>query len=375
LKSAPADSEYAASRVRLSRPRFDNAGAMVNPSSTMNTALRSALVVILSVLAAVSAPADDLFCKGRVQLDRPEIVWLRRSEIRPLGDRLRIASYNIQDFSDGRNDGEARTPAQADRQARWAAANVDEMDPDIVVFEEVENARALQMLNVRMKKPYPFGAITRFAAPGGRTDRLNIAVMARVPVTGLRELDFSGLTGPGRPPRGVLGFMVPLGDDRSLLVYGVHLKSNYGEADKNRAKRRHAMAFLADDVRAVLDRAPKVQWELLVAGDTNVDPDQEQFATDPSFAPLKGWIDLWRGRPVAERITLPQRQSDDPTKLYPSSTFDRFFVSPALAESPWTVEPPQVLPRGVNTNNVLTLGGENGHVSDHYPVYLDIVRE
>ncbi len=338
----------------------------------MNTALRFALVVAFSVLAAASAAADDLFCKGGVLVDRPEIVWLRRAELRPPGDRLRIASYNVQDFSDGLNDGEARTPAQADRQARGAAANVSEVDPDIAVFQEIENARALQMLNARMKMPYPFGAITRFRAEGGRP--LNLAVLARVPITGLRELDFGGLTGPGKPPRGLLSFVVNLRGNHSLLVYGVHLKSNYGDQPRNRAKRRHAMAFLADDVRAVIERTPKVQWELLVLGDTNVDPDQEQFATDPSFAPLKGWIDLWRGRPVAERITLPTRLGD-PTLLFPPATFDRFFVSEALRESPWTALPPQVLPRGVDTNNVLTLGGDNGHVSDHYPVYLDIVRE
>jgi hypothetical protein len=105
-----------------------------------------------------------------------------------------------------------------------------------------------------------------------------------------------------------------------------------------------------------------------------VDPDQEQFATDPSFSSLSGWVDLWRGRPVEERITLPTRVGD-PTLLFPPATFDRFFVSASLQEPPWVAGRPYVLQQGVDTNNVLSLPGENGHVSDHYPVYLDIVRE
>ena len=334
---------------------------------------RASVVTALVLIAAGVAAADDYSYQGRIRYDNPELVTLRKRELQPLGACLRIASYNLQDFSDAIKDGDARTPAQAQNQAQGAALNLSEIDPDIAIVEEVENDRALGMLNQRMKKPYPFAAITRFASKGDYTEKLNIAVLSRLPLAGLREMDFGYLEGPGRPPRGLLSFMVDLGDDRRLLVYGVHLKSNYGEQEKDRAKRRNAMSILVNDAESVRAKYPKFQWEVLVAGDTNVDPDDSQFATDPSFEPLKGWIDLWRGIPLPERVTLPTRLGD-PTNTFPAVTFDRFFVSPEMTNHPWVVGVPHSLQRGTDTNSVFTLPGDNGHVSDHYPIYLDLAR-
>ena len=331
------------------------------------------LVFFTVLLGARPAAAEDPSVFGTPRVQDPQIVVLERSKLRPAGNRIRMASYNTQDFTDGVNDGDLRTQAQAGNQARWAAANLSEIDPDIAILEEVENGDSLTLLNQRMKKPYPFACITRFAWSWLSRDKLNIALLSRVPVEGLRELDFRRLSGPGRPPRGLLSFYVDLGGNRRLLVYGVHLKSNYGEEGKDQLKRRNALLLLRKDAKDVIARDPRYTWEILVAGDMNTDPADKQFASDVTLQPLTGWVDLWRGVPLAERVTLPTRLGD-PAQLFPPVTFDRFYASPELTKRPWVVGRPHVLQRGTDTNSVFTLPGEHGHTSDHYPVWVDVAR-
>jgi endonuclease/exonuclease/phosphatase family metal-dependent hydrolase len=339
-------------------------------------ALKNAIIALAMVLSAAGflAAKEPLSFTGQSCIELPQRVLLDKAAAAPAGDRVRICSYNTQDFCDGVNDDTNATPAMAERHARGIAALLDEIDPDIVVLEEVENAAVLQLLNGALKKPYPVAFITRFASFRGEEQRLNIAVLSRVELAGLRELDFGYFRGRGRPPRGILSFFVELGGGRCLLVYGVHLKSNFGDRVKNEFQRLSAMKILRADADEMLARYPQNDWEVLVLGDTNVDPEDAQFAKDSSFRPMRGWVDLWLGRPLAERTTLPTRLGDPALEFAPV-TFDRFFASTNLVSVPWRVGPPQVLQRGVDTNSVFTVPGQDDiHVSDHYPTYVDIVK-
>lgn len=326
------------------------------------------------LLVAAGAPADGLSLSGRARVQEPQVVLFQRNRLETLGGRVRIASWNLQDFSDGYRDGKLRTRDRVLRQARNAAAMIEEINPDILVLEEIENARSLAALNDALRRPFPVACISRFEAGLGNEQKHNVAVLSRVMLLGLREIDAGYLKGEGRPPRGILSFAVDLGDGRRLLIYGVHLKSNYGEAARNRARRYNLLSILAGDAKYVRGAYPRYRWEMLVLGDMNTDPEDSQFAADRSLEPLGGWADLWRGRPLAERITLPRRRGD-PAQDFPSVTFDRVFASPELQQAPWTSAPPQVLQRGVDTNSVFTLAGENDvHVSDHYPVWVDVMK-
>ena len=307
-------------------------------------------------------------------IESPQVVLSQ--PVPGLGARpgFRIASYNIQDFTDGRGEGRQRTPEMADRQARAAAALLNEINPDIAVIEEVENRESLLLLNRAMARPFPIAQVTRFGTGGPEMEKLNIAVLSRLPVEEAREIDFGPMRGKGWPPRGALRFAVDLGDGRKLLVYGVHLKSNWGNARKNPLKRARALEIVAADAAAVARRAPDAKWEMAIVGDVNVDPDSDLFADDATLLPLDGWIDLWRGRPLEERITVPTRRGD-PAQEFPPATFDRIFVSPELTNLPWRVGLPGVIPRGVDTGNVFTVGGQDDrHVSYHYPVFVDVWR-
>lgn len=307
----------------------------------------------------------------------PDVVRYDRAATTPVGDRIRIASYNIQDFTDGVEDEGGRLPVHAEIQAQGAARLLLEIQPDIVVFQEMENAAVLALLNRQFAEPYPVAAITRLGRGGVvRAGKLNLAVLSRLPLRALRELDFTPLRGAGRPTRGLLSFIVDLDDRRSLLVYAVHLKSNYGGGWRalNYVRRRNALRILREDAEALRRTFPERKWEILVLGDMNTDADSPEFARDITLRPVRDWVDLWRGRPLPERCTIPTRYGD-PAQEFPPAAFDRFVVSPELTAPPWTAGAPFVLQKGVNTANILALPGvDPGHVSDHYPVWLDLRR-
>lgn len=284
---------------------------------------------------------------------------------------FRIVTYNIENFGDGVGNG-ARTPDIAAAHARDAAALIARLDPDLVVLQEIENATALTLLNRALPHPYPAGYVTDFRPPSGRIGRHNVAVLSRVPIEDAVECDFGTMTGDVIPTRGFIRCTVPLPGHRRLVIYGTHLKSNFGRRESNLAQRRIATEAIRADADEALRGPGGAQTEVLLAGDMNTDPDSREFADDPTLDAFRGWVDLWRGRPLAERGTCPTRRGD-PAREFPPAAFDRILVAPAMTNHPWVVSPPRLLAEGVNTRDVYALPGTGrGHVSDHHPVAVDI---
>jgi endonuclease/exonuclease/phosphatase family metal-dependent hydrolase len=289
-----------------------------------------------------------------------------------VSNRMRICSYNIENFSDGIGDGRLRTEEAMHRQANQAAALVARINPDILVLQEIENETVLKRLNESFPAPFAVGYITRLGDQGHDVT-LNLAVLSRVRIEAVTEIDFGPLKGTDLPPRGVLKFMVPAGDSSRILVYVVHLKSNYGSPVKNVPKRRKALQVVADDIRVVA-RSEASTREILVIGDMNVDPDTTAFAHDTSLSPLRGFYDLWRGEDLPSRTTVPTRHGN-PARAFSPVAFDRILVSAEMQVAPWLAGKPQRLAAGVNTTDVDALPGiDPSHVSDHYPVYIDVCR-
>jgi len=131
---------------------------------------------------------------------------------------------------------------------------------------------------------------------------------------------------------------------------------------------------MLQDAAVLAEASPRTRWEIIVAGDMNVDPQTETFAQDTSLAALADWYDLWQNIPLPDRTTIPTRYGD-PEREYPPAAFDRIIVSPALRRAPWLTTGAHVLQQGVDTNNIDTPTGHTSlHVSDHYPVYTDIIK-
>lgn len=288
--------------------------------------------------------------------------------------RIRIAAYNLEHFTDGEDDPPERTPERLTAHTRGAAKLIDKIDPDVIILQEIENKQALRILNDALSKPYPVGHITFFRHPWGEVDKLNIAVLSRVPLKSVRTVRFSRANAKSRPPRGLLAFEIEIAPGHRILVYGLHLKSNFGSSEVNQRQRRRALEILADDAESVRRNNPSTHYEIAILGDTNVDPDNEQFADDPSLDPLSAFADLWRGRPIEERTTIPTREGD-PALLFPPAAFDRIFVCTNLMAAPWIAGPAQVLQKGVHIRDVSVLPGDKGHVSDHHPVFVDLLRD
>ena len=294
-------------------------------------------------------------------------------------ERLRVATYNLEHFTDGRRDEPERTPEVFVTHARAAAAIIAEADPDVLVLQEIENGRTLEFLNEQFERPYDYVYISKLRQPSGENERLNLALLSRLRPRNVRQLGFVQLGGKSRPTRGALAAEFDLGDGSRLLVYDVHLKSNYGEMPRNQAQRAIALHHVAADAVAEKLQNDPDPTSVLILGDTNVDPDTEAFADDPSLEPLAGsFVDLWRGRPIEERTTIPTRQAGetgDPLLVFPPAAFDRIFASKNLAANgPWRVSPPQAIQKGTDTTNNLTQPGVNGHVSDHHLAYVDLTR-
>lgn len=338
---------------------------------------KAGLLLVLGAFAVAASPAqkktNDFSYTGDVQRDKPFEVWNKKKDAAPIGDRIRVAFYNIENFTDADGDGPDRTLDLARAQAKSAAEMLQEIDPDVVMLAEIENEHSLKMLNESFDKPFPFGWVTKLGdGSSGYTENLNLAMLSRIEPKELLELDFGPTTGAGRPPRGLLRATFDLGENHLLTVYGAHLKSNFGYTPRNMSKRKHALELLVADTRELLKNSSEKQ-EVLLLGDFNVDPESKEFEGDWSLSPLRSWADLWRGTPLHERTTIPTRYGD-PALEFPPASFDRVYATGDATNYPWRVGAPGVLQRGVS-ERIGDLPGQNGHTSDHYPIWIDLTRD
>lgn len=326
---------------------------------------------LISALLPHRGEARDLYdFAGTPLLEAPVIVAESREPV-AIGNRIRIGFYNIENFSDGQDDGDQRTPELASSQARLAAAIISEMDPDVLFLSEIENEQSLRMLNESLDRPYPEARVTSFSFDGQR-EKLNLGVLSRIQPVSCVEIDFGAMMGPGRPPRGVLRTVFQLEDQSKLLVYTVHLKSNYGKSLRNESKRFNALQLVRENADQMMDSESDTRWEVVVLGDMNVDPSLAKFQRDRSLAPFRDWTDLFLTTREEGWVTVPYRKSS-PFR-YESAVFDRILVSPELSREPWTAGPPNVVTQGINTTDPGAIAGKGDHVSDHYPVYVDLQR-
>ncbi len=293
-----------------------------------------------------------------------------RSENGDKASRVRIGSYNIQDFFEGR-DGARRTWENARRQGRLAAVIIDSMDADVLVLQEIETAKMLNSLNAKLVEPYRYGYITQLITAGGQRVRLNVAVLSRLPIREATEIDFGTLDGRGRPTRGLLRFVVDLDEQTPLLIYNVHLKANWGNRRRNLSQRYHALRLLDEDLAQQRERG--FDGFVLVAGDFNFDPTRPEFRREPALSILRSYTDLWYGVPEEDRITIPTR-AGVPSLVFPAVTFDRFYLQTPPEHDVWETTTPRVIYEGVNLeDNRMIAGEDETTASDHYPIYFDFI--
>jgi endonuclease/exonuclease/phosphatase family metal-dependent hydrolase len=290
------------------------------------------------------------------------------------GKNIRVGFYNIEMFTDGIKDGKNRTEALAINQAKGAGPIVEELASDILLISEIENERALEYLNSALSNPYPIGYVSLFGSESGRYEKMNIAMLSRIQPVSVDEIDFGPLTGKHRPTRGLFRAIFDLGDNHFLVVYAAHLKANWGDRTRNYAQRVNAFEILEADAKQLFANFPDRQWEALVIGDFNTDPLLKQFEDDPTLKVLDEWADLFSQHlDVSDLYTVPTRRGD-PMREFPPALFDRVLAHPNLQQKPWSVSLPGVIMKGAETSDVSVLPGQGNHVSDHYPIYIDLMH-
>ena len=147
------------------------------------------------------------------------------------------------------------------------------MDVDIVVFQEVDDARAFQRTDARL-----YGWATALpSVPGGRTGSVGVAYREGLVTLGEPELLFLADGDFPRPPV-VLPITVG-GETFSLIV--VHLKAGFDASDQ--AARVGASATLEAEVRARVDGAG--EDAIAVIGDWNTALSDSR--ADEVFAPWR----------------------------------------------------------------------------------------
>lgn len=334
----------------------------------------AALVCGTAQKSAGTDPSHVLPSNGEVLIEPALVAFSNDQALAAPAGQIRVAFYNIEMFTDGIDDDAWRTAELARNQARDAGAIVDELNADILLISESENERVLAMLNESLARPYANGFVAAFGSGGARPEKMNIGLLSRLRPASVDEIDFQPLTGEGRPTRGLLRVTYILDEQHGLLIYATHLKSNFGKKQKNYSQRYHAMRLIKEDIERFVAAHPEKAWEKMIIADFNSDPATPRFADDPTWQVLTDWRDLWREHPQAATIhTIPTRYGD--AKLqFPPALFDRVLVHPALREAPWTVSLPSVIARGTVTSDVHVKPGQDGHVSDHYPIYVDLVR-
>jgi endonuclease/exonuclease/phosphatase family metal-dependent hydrolase len=289
-------------------------------------------------------------------------------------DSIRIGFYNIEMFTDGIKDNKNRTEVLAVSQAAGAGPIVDELAADILLISEVENQRALGYLNDALKEAYPVGFVSQFGSGSGRYEKMNIGLLSRLPVVSVDEIDFGPLTGKHRPTRGIVRAIFDLGDSHFLVIYATHLKANWGDRTRNYAQRVSAFELLQADAEKLFADHPDRRWEAIVIGDFNTDPLLKQFEEDPTLKTLEDWTDLFSQHLDASDLhTVPTRRGD-PMREFPPALFDRVLANPEIQQKPWNVSLPGVIMKGTETSDVNVLPGQGNHVSDHYPIYIDVMR-
>lgn len=182
-------------------------------------------------------------------------------------DSLRVLALNAEWFP-----GQVPEPS-ATQQSRHIAKMQQlfyDLNPDLMVLQEIVKSDAVETA----LKVLPDSAV--YAVSAFSTNPLQLAIAGRLPCVAAEARDWPLHTAnPLLPPRGFVVAWLTLPNDGVLLVYSLHLKSNWkGDPDydeKNNIRlREHSVKLLLDHVNSVSTRFPdQVLKGVLLGGDFN----------------------------------------------------------------------------------------------------------
>ncbi len=266
-------------------------------------------------------------------------------------EHIRIITWNIEWFP-------GRSPDATERAENAHRIEVADylptLEPDIFIAQEIRDSEAGHFLADQLPG-LELHIISAFVR-ANRALSQQIMIASRYEPIETEEKPFTGEAydyGDLEPYRGYVFTALdsPLGG--TLLVYGVHLKSNWGERNVNVAMResgaRQILAHVQKMEQRYADRGP---IQVVIGGDFNVRlnlEDKEEERTIDIFTNA-GFHSTWEGVPFEERITWPPRGG------FPPACFD------------------YILTKGLPRRTATLMEKPAWALSDHRPVMLAIPR-
>ena len=253
-------------------------------------------------------------------------------------DTLSVVTWNVEHFVDSHdnpyieNDTENNPPSDMEERRQLLAKAIQQLDADIVVFQELESDSYLQTL---AEERFPEMGYEAFGALESADWYMNVVVMSRVPLGVFSS--YANITTPiigqtndkGEPASQVLTNNrmwttdVLVSDDYSFSLTGLHLKA--GGGDRNQGWRMGQINLLREHFKSSV--ANDSGKNMLVLGDLNTTPGSKEFKTlqgesPPNFVdPLAGTDAFSHPSDSAYRRIdhiLPNRNMED--ELVPNST-------------------------------------------------------
>jgi endonuclease/exonuclease/phosphatase family metal-dependent hydrolase len=285
-----------------------------------------------------------------------------------LGKPVTVMSYNVENmfdvFDDPYSDDDG-TDVKRRSEIMAIAKAIATVDPDVVVFQELENEHLLQgMVDTFLPDAgYKYVACQRTNSGRG----INLGVISKLPIKKLTSHRFKTLTHPDAPDRtwkfarDAMQITLDVAG-KELHLFNVHLKSNSSRpGDENSKLWRTSEAMgLKSLVREMVEKDPDSLIVALGDFNSNIETRPEQVRPWPATEYLRkaeadGKQLLNDAHDAIEdydkRITIPG------SGRYPSAIFDYIYASPTLHT---------MLVKGsakvVNDSKLIS-------GSDHYPVY------
>ena len=291
-----------------------------------------------SVVARLTALALAAFVPFTILAEEPE--------------HVRVVTWNIEWFP-------GRTPQPTERAEKAHREDVADylptLEPDIFMAQEIRNREAAEFL-VDQLPGLELHVVSAFQRPNPNISQ-QILIASRFEAIESYEELFTGEAydyGDMEPYRGYVFTALESPVGGTLLVYAVHLKSNWGEREVNVAMResgaQQILRHIAKKEAMYADRGPV---QVIVGGDFNVRlnlQDIEDERTIDLFTEA-GFHSSWDGVPFTDRITWPPRGG------FPPACFD------------------YILTKGLPPLTAELLFKPAWALSDHRPVMLAIPRK
>jgi endonuclease/exonuclease/phosphatase family metal-dependent hydrolase len=254
---------------------------------------------------------------------------------------LRIVTWNLEWFPGGKT----ATKESQDRHIAAVREEVRNLNPDIIILQEVGSAGALDESLKPLDPKWQISVISTFKQ-GGFISGQQIAIASKIPAQAAWAEPWE--LGWAEAPRGYAYALFSI-NGKKLAVYGLHLKSNIGKPLENTSKREDGISQLITHINSDETRLVKPD-AIVIGGDFNTDdPDSPhgQSKGERTFNLLQkeGFHWAFEGIDHKFRITCPAKGR------YPAASFDHIWTK--------NLGKPLASPQESTT-------------SDHLPVVIDI---